>query len=47
MADLLLSRLEGEPLPLETDLVAAIDPGRFLLKPDLGSQASGGRTALR
>ncbi|WP_415036011.1 bifunctional tRNA (5-methylaminomethyl-2-thiouridine)(34)-methyltransferase MnmD/FAD-dependent 5-carboxymethylaminomethyl-2-thiouridine(34) oxidoreductase MnmC [Azonexus sp.] len=32
MADLLLSRLEGEPLPLETDLVEAIDPGRFLLK---------------
>jgi tRNA 5-methylaminomethyl-2-thiouridine biosynthesis bifunctional protein len=32
MADLLLSRLEGEPLPLETDLVAAVDPGRFLTK---------------
>jgi tRNA 5-methylaminomethyl-2-thiouridine biosynthesis bifunctional protein len=32
MADLLLSRLEGEPLPLENDLVNAIDPGRFLLK---------------
>jgi tRNA 5-methylaminomethyl-2-thiouridine biosynthesis bifunctional protein len=33
MADLLLSRLEGEPLPLENDLVDAVDPGRFLLKP--------------
>ncbi|MCE1181489.1 MAG: bifunctional tRNA (5-methylaminomethyl-2-thiouridine)(34)-methyltransferase MnmD/FAD-dependent 5-carboxymethylaminomethyl-2-thiouridine(34) oxidoreductase MnmC [Rhodocyclales bacterium] len=32
MADLLLSRLEGEPLPLETDLADACDPGRFLLK---------------
>jgi len=32
MADLLLSRLEGEPLPLESDLVDALDPGRFLLK---------------
>jgi len=32
MADLLVSRLEGDPLPLETDLVDAIDPGRFLLK---------------
>ena len=32
MADLLLSRLEGEPLPLEMDLVDAVDPGRFLLK---------------
>ena len=33
MADLLLSRIEGEPLPLETDLVDALDPGRFLLRP--------------
>ncbi len=32
MADLLVSRLEGEPLPLESDLVNACDPGRFLLK---------------
>jgi hypothetical protein len=24
--------LEGEPLPLESDLVDACDPGRFLLK---------------
>lgn len=32
MADLLLSRLEGEPLPLENDLVDAVNPGRFLLR---------------
>ncbi len=32
MADLLVSRIEGEPLPLESDLVDACDPGRFLLK---------------
>ena len=32
MANLLLSRLEGDPLPLENDLVDAVDPGRFLLK---------------
>lgn len=32
MADLLLSRLEGEPLPLENDLVDAVNPGRFLVK---------------
>jgi len=31
MADLLLSLLEGEPLPLENDLVDAVDPGRFLV----------------
>jgi tRNA 5-methylaminomethyl-2-thiouridine biosynthesis bifunctional protein len=32
LAELLASRLEGEPLPLEADLVDALDPGRFLLK---------------
>ncbi|AXS80243.1 bifunctional tRNA (5-methylaminomethyl-2-thiouridine)(34)-methyltransferase MnmD/FAD-dependent 5-carboxymethylaminomethyl-2-thiouridine(34) oxidoreductase MnmC [Dechloromonas sp. HYN0024] len=32
MADLLLSQLEGEPLPLERDLVDALDPGRFMIK---------------
>ena len=31
MADLLLSRLEGAPLPIETDLADACDPGRFLI----------------
>jgi tRNA 5-methylaminomethyl-2-thiouridine biosynthesis bifunctional protein len=30
--ELLASLLEGEPLPLETDLAAAIDPGRFVLR---------------
>ena len=33
MADLLVSRIEGDPLPLENDLVDALDPGRFLLRP--------------
>jgi tRNA 5-methylaminomethyl-2-thiouridine biosynthesis bifunctional protein len=28
-AELLASQLEGEPLPLERDLAAALDPGRF------------------
>jgi tRNA 5-methylaminomethyl-2-thiouridine biosynthesis bifunctional protein len=32
MAELLVSGIEGEPLPLESDLVDAVDPGRFLLK---------------
>lgn len=32
MAELLASRIEGEPLPLENDLVEALDPGRFLLR---------------
>jgi tRNA 5-methylaminomethyl-2-thiouridine biosynthesis bifunctional protein len=31
-AELLASQLEGEPLPLERDLAAALDPARFLLK---------------
>jgi tRNA 5-methylaminomethyl-2-thiouridine biosynthesis bifunctional protein len=36
MADLLLSRLEGEPLPMESDLVDAVNPGRFLVRPPVG-----------
>jgi tRNA 5-methylaminomethyl-2-thiouridine biosynthesis bifunctional protein len=32
MAELLLSQIEGEPLPLERDLVDALDPGRFMIK---------------
>lgn len=32
MADLLLSRIEGEPLPLESDLVDALDPSRFIVR---------------
>ena len=31
-AELLACQLEGEPLPLENQLVAAMDPGRFVLK---------------
>lgn len=31
-AELLASRLEGEPLPVEHDLAAALDPARFALK---------------
>lgn len=32
MADLLVSWIEGQPLPIENDLVEAVDPGRFLVK---------------
>src|SRR5476649_2346230 len=32
MAELLVSQLEGTPPPLEASLVAALDPGRLLLK---------------
>ncbi len=32
MGELLAAQLEGEPLPLERDLVAALDPARFLLR---------------
>lgn len=31
-AELLASQIEGEPLPLETDLTTALDPARFLLR---------------
>jgi tRNA 5-methylaminomethyl-2-thiouridine biosynthesis bifunctional protein len=31
-AELLASRLAGGPLPVETDLVDALDPARFLLR---------------
>jgi tRNA 5-methylaminomethyl-2-thiouridine biosynthesis bifunctional protein len=31
-AELLASRLAGDPLPVETDLVDALDPARFLLR---------------
>lgn len=31
-AELVASELEGEPLPLESDLAAAVDPARFLLR---------------
>jgi tRNA 5-methylaminomethyl-2-thiouridine biosynthesis bifunctional protein len=31
-AELLASQLDGEPLPIEADLVAALDPARFLVR---------------
>lgn len=31
-AELLAAQLSGEPLPLESDLVNAIDPGRFMIR---------------
>ncbi len=31
-AELLAAQIEGEPLPLETDLAEALDPARFLLR---------------
>jgi tRNA 5-methylaminomethyl-2-thiouridine biosynthesis bifunctional protein len=33
MGELLASVLEGEPLPMERSLVAALDPARYLLRP--------------
>jgi len=33
MGELLASQLHGDPLPLEQDLVEALDPARYLLKP--------------
>lgn len=38
MAELLVSQLENAPPPLEAGLVAALDPGRFLLKERRRSQ---------
>jgi tRNA 5-methylaminomethyl-2-thiouridine biosynthesis bifunctional protein len=38
MAELLVSQLENTPPPLEVSLVAALDPGRFLLKERRRSQ---------
>lgn len=32
MAELIAAQIEGEPLPLEHDLVAAVDPARFALQ---------------
>ena len=37
-AELLAAQLGGEPLPIESSLAQALDPGRFLLKePRLGA----------
>lgn len=33
VAEMLASQLEGEPLPLERDLVEAMDPARYVLRP--------------
>lgn len=33
VAETLASQLDGDPLPIERDLVAAIDPGRYILRP--------------
>lgn len=41
VGELLASQINGDPLPLERDLVDALDPGRYLLKPprpDAGSE---------
>ena len=40
MAELLASQLEGEPLPLESELAATVDPARFLLRKRADSPAS-------
>jgi tRNA 5-methylaminomethyl-2-thiouridine biosynthesis bifunctional protein len=32
LAELIAAQIEGEPLPLERDLVEAVDPARFLLR---------------
>ncbi|MBR8224335.1 bifunctional tRNA (5-methylaminomethyl-2-thiouridine)(34)-methyltransferase MnmD/FAD-dependent 5-carboxymethylaminomethyl-2-thiouridine(34) oxidoreductase MnmC [Burkholderia ambifaria] len=37
-AELIASQLEGEPLPLERDLVDAVDPARFLIRALRGRQ---------
>ncbi|MDB5917917.1 MAG: tRNA 5-methylaminomethyl-2-thiouridine biosynthesis protein [Massilia sp.] len=37
-AELLAASLDGEPLPLETSLAAALDPGRFQLRGRRGQQ---------
>ena len=39
-AELLASALEGDPAPLERDLLEAVDPARFVLRP-------AGKTAVR
>ncbi len=39
MGELLASELEGEPLPLERELVEAVDPARFLVRPGRRTRA--------
>ena len=33
IGELVASQLDGDPLPLERDIVEGLDPGRFLLRP--------------
>jgi tRNA 5-methylaminomethyl-2-thiouridine biosynthesis bifunctional protein len=42
MAELLASQLEGEPLPLESELAATVDPARFLLRRNIESSMASG-----
>lgn len=42
MADLLVSQLEGDPLPLEKDLVDVLDPARFLVRNARRAEAESG-----
>ena len=44
-AELLASRLEGEPLPLEGQLADALDPGRFALRASRRAGSRGSRGA--
>ena len=41
VAETLASQLDGEPLPIERDLLAAIDPGRYILRPVRGRKLGG------
>jgi tRNA 5-methylaminomethyl-2-thiouridine biosynthesis bifunctional protein len=42
LAEALACRLEDEPAPMETDLLAAIDPGRFLIRDARRGKAKAG-----
>ncbi|HWX02116.1 FAD-dependent 5-carboxymethylaminomethyl-2-thiouridine(34) oxidoreductase MnmC [Collimonas sp.] len=44
-AELLAAQLEGEPLPIEADLAAALDPARFLLKEQRRTTAANAKRA--
>ncbi len=41
VAETLASHLDGDPLPIERDLLAAIDPGRYILRPVRGQKLRG------
>ena len=38
VAETLASQLDGDPLPIERELLAAVDPGRFILRPIRGQK---------